>query len=68
LLRVVGGFGAPPAIGDYLISLLDQNDRLTKLGAIEGLKRLGRPDLMALMRDRRSVEADPEVAGALGEC
>jgi len=39
-----------------------------KLGAIEGIKRLGRPDLMARLRDRRSVEADPEVLEALGEC
>jgi len=68
LLRVVGGFGAPPAIGDYLVALLEQNDRLTKLGAIEGIKRLGRPDLMERLRYRRSTEADAEVAEALREC
>jgi HEAT repeat protein len=68
LLRVLGGFGAPAAIGDYLAALLEQSDRLTKLGAIEGLKRLGRPDLMARLRDWRSVETDAEVAEALGEC
>jgi len=68
LLRVIGGFGAPAAIGEYLASLLGQGDRLTKLGAIEGIKRLERPDIMARLRDRRSVETDPEVLEALGEC
>jgi len=68
LLRVVGGFGAPAAIGDYLALLLGQGDRLTKLGAIEGIKRLDRPDVMARLRERRSVETDPEVLEALGDC
>jgi hypothetical protein len=68
LFRVVGGFGAPAAIGDYLLALLDQGDQLTKLGAIEGIRRLGRPDLMAPLRNRRAIEPDPEVAQALGEC
>jgi len=68
LLRVIGGFGAPAAIGEYLASLLGQGDRLTKLGAIEGIKRLERPDIMARLRDRRRVETDPEVLEALGEC
>ena len=68
LLRVLGGFGAPAAIADYLVGLLEHNDRLTKLGAIEGLKRLGRPDLMARLRDRLAAETDPEVAEALAGC
>jgi HEAT repeat protein len=68
LLRVLGGFGAPAAIGDYLAGLLEQSDRLTRLGAIEGLKRLGRPDLLARLRDRRGLEADAEIAEAMGEC
>jgi hypothetical protein len=68
LLRVAGGFGAPPAIGDYLVALLEHNDRLMKLGAIEGIKRLGRPDLMARLRNQRRVEADAEVAEALAGC
>jgi hypothetical protein len=68
LLRVLGGFGAPPTIGDYLIGLLEQSDRLTRLGAIEGIKRLGRPDLMTRLRDRRGVETDAEIAEALGQC
>ena len=68
LLRVVGGFGAPAAIGDYLAGLLGQDDRLTKLGAIEGIRRLKRPDLMARLQDQRSVETDPEVLEALGDC
>ncbi len=67
LLRVVGGFGAPAAIGDYLVALLEQGDRLTKLGAIEGIKRLGRPELLAYLRGRRAIEKDPVVAEALGE-
>jgi len=68
LLRVLGGFRAPASIADYLVALLDKGDRLTKLGAIEGIKRLGRPDLVANLRNRRSVEPDAEVAEALGEC
>jgi HEAT repeat protein len=68
LLRVLGGFGAPSAIGDFLVALLEQKERLVKLGAIEGIKRLGRPDLLALLRNRRNVETDAEVAEALGEC
>ena len=68
LFRVAGGFGAPAAIGDNLVALLEQGDRLTKLGAIEGIKRLGRPDLLERLRNRRSAEADAEVAEALGEC
>jgi hypothetical protein len=68
LLRVVGGFSAPAAIADYLFSLFDQNDRLLKLGAIEGIKRLGRPELLARLQYWRSAEADPEVAEAIGEC
>jgi hypothetical protein len=68
LLRVLGGFGAPAAIGDYLAGLLEQSDRLTRLGAIEGLKRLRRPDLLARLRDRRGLEADAEIAEAMREC
>ena len=68
LLRVVGGFGAPAAIGDYLAVLLCKGDRLTKLGAIEGIKRLGRPEMMSRLRERRSVETDPEVLEALCDC
>jgi hypothetical protein len=68
LLRVVGGFGAPPGIADYLISLLEQGDRLTKLGAIEGIKRLDRPDLMELLRNRCNMETDAEVTEALEAC
>jgi HEAT repeat protein len=68
LLRVLGGFGAPATIGDYLIGLLEQSDRLTRLGAIEGIKRLGRPDLTARLRNWRSVETDAEIIEALGEC
>jgi HEAT repeat protein len=68
LLRVVGGFGEPAAIGDYLALLLGQGDRLTKLGAIEGIKRLARPDLLALLQTRRIVETDTEVIEALGGC
>jgi len=68
LLRVFGGFDAPPAIGDYLLGLLEEDDRLTKLAAIEALKCLCRPDLMARLRARREVETDPEVIEALEEC
>jgi len=68
LLRVLGGFGAPAAIGDYLVGLLEQSDRVTRLGAIEGLKRLGRPELITRLRAWRAVETDAEVAEALGEC
>jgi hypothetical protein len=67
LLRVVGGFGAPAAIGDYLVALLEQGDRLTKLGAIEGIERLGRPDLLAYLKSRCAIERDPVVVEALGE-
>lgn len=67
LLRVAGGFSGPAAIGDYLAGLLEQGDRLAKLGAIEGIRRLGRPDLMARLRERRRGETDPEVAEALGQ-
>lgn len=66
LLRVVGGFGPAGAIGDYLVTLLDHSDRLTKLGAIEGIRRLGRPELLALLHIRRESEKDPVVAEALG--
>ena len=68
LLRMVGGFGAPASIGDHLVNLLEQSDRVTRLGAIEGIKRLGRADLMSRLREWRSVETDAEVAEALGEC
>lgn len=68
LLRVLGGFGAPAGIADYLVALLDQGDQLMKLGAIEGIKRLGRPDLVVNLRNRCSAELDAEVAEALGEC
>ena len=68
LLRVVGGFGAPASIGDHLIALLEQGDRVTRLGAIEGVKRLGRPELMLRLREWRNTETDTEVAEALGEC
>jgi HEAT repeat protein len=67
LLRVVGGFGAPVGIGDHLLAMLEQGDRLTKLGAIKGLARLGRPDLRARVLARGSLETDPEVAEALRE-
>lgn len=67
LLRVIGGFGAPADIGDLLNTLLDHPDRLTKLGAIEGLKRHGRPDLLARWRAQNSDDHDPEIAEALGE-
>jgi hypothetical protein len=67
LLRVIGGFSAPHAIGDYLFALLDQNDRLIKLGAIEGIRRLGRPDLTARLRARGKIETDVEVIEALME-
>jgi HEAT repeat protein len=66
LLRLIGGFGAPAAIADYLVSLLEQSDRLTKLGAIEGIKRLGRPDLLELLRNRPGLASDAEMAEALG--
>jgi hypothetical protein len=39
-----------------------------KLGAIEGIKRLGRPELLARLQYWRRAEADPEVAEAIGEC
>jgi len=68
LLRVVGGFGAPPTIGDYLSTLLERDDRLMKLGAIDGIKRLGRPDLLVRLKTLRSTETDPEIAEALKEC
>lgn len=68
LLRVVGGFSEPPAIGDYLLALLGQSDQVTRLGAIEGIKRLGRPDLMPRLRECRAHETDPEVAEALADC
>jgi hypothetical protein len=68
LLRVVGGFGAPPAIGDYLFTLVEHSDRLTRLGAIDGIKRLGRPALLARLKNLRRTETDPAVAEALREC
>jgi len=68
LLRVFGGFDAPPAIGDYLLGLLEGDDRLTKLAAIEALKRLRRPDLTTRLRERLGIEADAEVIAALEEC
>jgi HEAT repeat protein len=68
LLRVVGGFGAPAGIADHLLALLDHSDRLTRLGAIEGIKRLGRPDLLARLVSRGGRETDAEVASALAEC
>jgi hypothetical protein len=68
LLRVVGGFGAPVSIGEHLLAMLEQGDRLTKLGAIKGLARLGRPDLLARMLARIGLETDPEVAEALRDC
>ena len=68
LLRVAGGFGAPAAIGDYLFALTEQSERVTRLGAIEGIKRLGRPDLMTRLREWRNVETDAEVLEALGGC
>lgn len=68
LLRVIGGFGAPAGIAEHLLAILEQGDRLTKLGAIKGLARLGRPDLLARMLARSNVETDPEVAEALREC
>ena len=68
LLRVAGGFGAPAAIGDYLFALMEQSERVTRLGAIEGIKRLGRPDLLTRLREWRKNEPDAEVAEALGEC
>jgi len=68
LLRVVGGFRAPAAIADYLFSLLDQPDRILKLGAIEGIKRLGQPELLARLQSWRSAATDPEVAEAIGDC
>jgi hypothetical protein len=67
LLRVAGGFAEPPAIGDFLVALLAQNDRTIKLGAIEGIKRLARPDLLASLRERSRLELDSEIAEALGE-
>jgi len=67
LFRVVGGFGAPAAIGDYLIALMENDDRMTKLGAIEGIKRLDRPGIRAILEKRRSLETDPEITEALGE-
>lgn len=67
LFRVVGGFGGPAAISDHLIGLLEHGDRMTKLGAIEGIRRLSRPELLGLLRDRRAIETDPSVVEALGE-
>jgi len=66
LLRMVGGFAEPPAIGDFLAALLVQNDRTLKLAAIEGIKRLERPDLLASLRERSHLELDLEIAKALG--
>jgi len=40
---------------------------LTKLGAIESIKRLGRPELLVLLRNHRAIETDPSVVEALGE-
>lgn len=68
LLRVFGGFGAPPGIGEHLLAMLEQGDRLTKLGAIKGLARLGRPDLLAKMLARGNLETDSEVVEALRDC
>ena len=67
LLRVVGGFAEPPAIGDFLAALLAQGDRTMKLGAIEGIKRLDRPDLHASLWEQSRVEPDSEIAEALGD-
>jgi HEAT repeat protein len=67
LLRVLGGFGAPAEIADYLAARLADGDRWTKLGAIEGLNRLGRPDLTSQWRDRCGKVMDAEVAEALGD-
>jgi HEAT repeat protein len=68
LLRVIGGFSATTAIGDYLVGLLEHHDRQIKLGAIEGIGRLGRPDLLALLQKRRTLETDAEIIEAIGDC
>jgi hypothetical protein len=68
LLRVVGGFAEPPAIGNFLVALLALGDRTMKLGAIEGIKRLDRPDLLAALRERSRLERDSEIIMALGDC
>ena len=47
--------------------LLERDDRLMKLGAIDGIKRLGRPALLARLKKLHSTETDPEVAEALKE-
>jgi len=49
-----------------LAALLVQNDRTLKLAAIEGIKRLERPDLLASLRERSHLELDLEIAKALG--
>ena len=67
LLRVVGGFGTPAAISDYLVELLEHGDRPTQLAAIEGIKRLDRPVLMAQLRARSWAESEAEIVEALGE-
>ncbi len=67
LFRVVGGVGGPSAISDHLIGLVEHGDRMTKLGAIEGIRRLGRPELSSFLRNRRAIETDPTVVEALGE-
>ena len=65
LLRVMGRLSAPLSVGDFLVAALESEDRLTKLGAIDALRRLGRPELLARLRDRLAVETDAEVAQAL---
>lgn len=66
-LRVIGGFGAPKATGEYLFTLLEQKDQVTKLGAIEGIKRLNQPELLERLQQWKKTESDSEVCEAIGD-
>jgi hypothetical protein len=65
VLRIIGGFGGPAAIADYLVASTNSADRIVKLGAIEGIKRLERPDLIERLMIQRRAETDAEIIEAL---
>jgi HEAT repeat protein len=65
LFRVVGGFAAPLSITNYLVASLEKGDQITKLGAIEAIKRLGQTDLLGQFKIQFNIETNAEVAEAL---
>lgn len=65
LLRLLGGFSAPDEIGPFLLKLLGESDPVIKLGAIEGIKRRGQPNLLEAMRQKMKGETNPEIREVL---